>query len=259
MKKAFEILGVAGLLCVLVLGGPAIADPVLEAAPNGTSLEQVDETLEDELDTRDERDPWEGFNRKMFRFNTAVDKALFRPVARGYRTMMPDPFEAGVSNFFSNLADIPSAINHMLQGDINYMMSDLSRFMINSSIGILGLFDFASKHGLPKHGEDFGETMGIWGIPKGPYLVLPFVGPSSVRDTVGWTVEFFNFDPVATFRPIRVRNSAYALRYVERRAAFLTTTDIAEQAALDPYVFYREAYLQRRAGNIRDHALPDDF
>lgn len=204
-------------------------------------------------------DPFERWNRAIFEFNTAVDDAIMRPVARGYTRMMPDPLETGVSNFFSNLGDLGSAANHLLQGDINFMFSDLSRFIINSTVGLLGFIDVASKNGLPKHGEDFGQTLGVWGFDTGPYLVLPFLGPSSGRDAVGLVADFFIFDPLVVANDEGIYWGAVTLRYIDRRAAFLEATDIAEQAALDPYLFYREAYLQRRAAQVRDGSSADDF
>jgi phospholipid-binding lipoprotein MlaA len=210
----------------------------------------------------DQRDPWESMNRSVFRFNTALDNSLFRPVARGYRAVMPDPLETGVSNFFSNLGDVTSAVNNALQGKLNATLSDASRVIVNSTLGLLGFVDFASKYGdgkLPKRGEDFGQTLGVWGFDTGPYLVLPLLGPSSARDFAGWTVDFFALDPLLLIDDDLAFYSTLTLRYIDRRAAYLTVTDLAEQAALDPYVFYREAYFQKRGVQVRDGEPPADF
>ena len=139
------------------------------------------------------------------------------------------------------------------------MFSDLSRVIVNSTLGVFGLIDIASMGNIPKRGEDFGQTLGVWGIGTGPYLVLPFLGPSSGRDFVGWAGDFFLLDPLLLVDDDAVLYSSIFLRYVDRRAAYLTATDIAEQAALDPYIFYREAYFQKRAAEVRDGRPPEDF
>ncbi len=208
---------------------------------------------------RDERDPWERGNRAVFRFNTAVDKALFRPLARGYRAVVPDPLERGVTNFFSNINDVTSAANNALQGRVNAMFSDISRVIINSTLGLLGFIDVASMHGIPKRGEDLGQTLGVWGFEPGPYMVLPFLGPSSGRDFVGIVGDFFILDPLLLIEDDATLIATISLRYLDRRAAFLTATDIADQAALDPYIFYREAYFQRRAGQVNESGASPDF
>lgn len=210
----------------------------------------------------DPRDPWESMNRSVFRFNTSLDRSLFRPLARGYRAVMPDPLETGVSNFFSNLGDVTSAVNNALQGKLNATLSDASRVIVNSTLGLLGFVDFASRYGdgkLPKRGEDFGQTLGVWGFDTGPFLVLPLLGPSSTRDFAGWTVDFFALDPLLLIDDDLAFYSTLTLRYIDRRAAFLTVTDLAEQAALDPYIFFREAYFQKRGAQVRDGEPPADF
>lgn len=235
-------------LPLLLAAGAAGAQETADAAA------AADEFFEEEPIT----DPFEPFNRAMFRFNDALDRNLLRPVARGYRAVTPDIVEQGVSNFFSNLGDLPSALNNFLQGDVNGLFSDLSRVIINTTVGVGGLIDVASKNGIEKRGDNLGQTFGVWGIPSGPYLVLPFVGPSSVRDGLGWAGEFFFVDPLLLVDDSLTYWSLVSLRYVDRRALFLTASDLAEQAALDPYIFYRESYLQQRAADIDGSAL-DDF
>lgn len=249
-----RLLAAACLLCLASTAG-AQTQGGIEPAAWPPAEDDFDDSFEETTDY----DPFERWNRAVFEFNKAVDDAVMRPVARAYTRMMPDPLEKGVSNFFSNLNDLGSAANHLLQGDINYMFADLSRFIINSSVGLLGFFDVASRNGIPKHGEDFGQTLGVWGFDTGPYLVLPFLGPSSGRDAVGLAGDFFMFDPLVVANDDGIYWGAVTLRYVDRRAAFLEATDIAEQAALDPYIFYREAYLQRRAAQVRDGSSADDF
>lgn len=245
----------AASLLLFCTGAPAqTADDGDLAAP-----QPADPFAETFTDDDDSRDPLERWNRAVFEFNDAVDRTVMRPVARGYRRVMPDPFERGIRNFFSNLGDLGSAANHLLQGEMDFVVSDISRFIINTSVGLLGFRDVASEHGYPKHGEDFGQTLGVWGFGTGPYLVLPFLGPSSVRDTVGLAGEFMVFDPLFVAGDDGVYWGAVTLRYIDRRAALLEATDIAEQAALDPYVFYREAYFQKRAAEVRDGPATGDF
>jgi len=238
--------------CALFCSGAAIAQTGAE-----TTVEAG--AYADEFAPEPNPDPFEGWNRAMFKFNDALDRAFFRPVARGYEGITPDIVEEGIGNFFSNLADVPSAANNLLQGDINGMFSDLSRVLINSTAGLLGFIDFAGMHGIHKRGEDLGQTLGVWGFEPGPYLVLPLLGPSSVRDTLGWAGEFFWADPLLAIDDSTVYWSMVSLRYVDRRAAYLAASDIADQAALDPYIFYREAYLQKRALDVTNGSASDDF
>lgn len=240
---------------VLLIGGSTVV--AQERVSDATGVPGA--TTEDFLEEESDPDPFENFNRAVFRFNDALDRTVLRPVARGYRAITPDIVEQGISNFFSNLGDIPSALNNFLQGDINGMFSDLSRVIINTTVGVGGLIDVASKNGIEKRGDDLGQTFGIWGIESGPYLVLPFIGPSSVRDGVGWAGEFFFVDPLLLVDDSVTYWSLVSLRYVDRRAIYLTATDLADQAALDPYVFYRESYLQKRAADIRGKSALDDF
>ena len=162
-------------------------------------------------------DPLEGYNRAMFKFNDGVDKAIIKPVASGYKAVMPGFARTGVTNFFSNLGDIWIGINNVLQGKVGAGASDFGRFAINTTVGIFGLFDVASNAGLDKHNEDFGQTFGRWGAGSGPYIVLPFLGPSDARDSVG-TVFDMHFDPVSNHDPVDERNAAILLRVTSQRA-----------------------------------------
>lgn len=203
----------------------------------------------------DPRDPLEPLNRSIYKFNDAVDKAVIKPVATGYKDVIPDVIRNAVGNFFSNLDDVLVLLNDLLQFKLSQAASDFSRLVWNSTIGIAGLVDVATPMELPKHNEDFGQTMGYWGIGNGPYLVLPFFGPSTLRDTVGKAVDA-NFDPVMQHDPVPERNSAIAIDGVDTRSRLLNTEEILDEASLDRYVFLRDAYLQRRRGLVYDGNPP---
>lgn len=193
-------------------------------------------------------DPFEGFNRAMFGFNEGVDKAVLQPVAKGYKAVVPEPARECVGNVFSNINDIFVGFNSLLQGKVGDAISDVCRVVVNTTVGLLGCFDVASKIGLEKHDRDFGQTFGKWGFGSGPYLVLPFLGPSTVREGIG-TLIYTNLDPVWADH-VRTRNVLYSLRAVNRRAELLEAGNVLEEAALDKYSFVRDAYLQRRQGMI---------
>jgi len=199
----------------------------------------------------DPRDPWEGFNRSMYSFNDMLDRAAIKPLAQGYNAIVPAPVNKGVSNFFSNLDDVTSAINNLLQFKVERAVSDLGRVVVNTTIGVGGLFDVASNMDLPKYGEDFGQTLGTWGAASGPYLVLPLIGSSSGRDAVGVVVDWFT-DPVNYVEDDTVRWGLHGLDLVDTRADLLNASRVVEQAALDPYAFVRDAYLQRRNSAVYD-------
>ena len=202
----------------------------------------------------DPQDPWEGFNRSMFEFNQTLDKALIRPVAELYQKVTPDPIDRSVTNFFGNLNDVLVVMNDLLQFKLEQAVSDLGRIVANTTFGVLGLFDVATRFGLEKHDEDLGQTMGYWGMDTGPYLVLPVLGPSSLRDTVGRAGEFA-VSPLDVFDG-PARWTLRGVHAVDSRADLLSVTRIAETAALDEYVFVRDAYLQRRQYLVYDGAPP---
>ncbi|MYM69583.1 VacJ family lipoprotein [Pseudoduganella sp. FT55W] len=195
------------------------------------------------------RDPYEGFNRAMFEFNDTVDTYALKPVATAYKTVTPGFVQTGVGNFFGNLSDAWSSINNLLQGKGEDGMSDFARFALNSTLGIVGLFDIASEAGLPKHKEDFGQTLGVWGVPSGPYVMLPLLGPSTVRDTAALPADIAG-DIWRYKDPTNVRNIGTALRVVDTRAGLLDASTLLEDAALDRYEFIRDGYLQRRESQI---------
>jgi len=202
----------------------------------------------------DPRDPIEGFNRAMFTFNDTLDRVLIKPVAKGYRAIMPAPVDTGITNFFSNLDDIGSAINNLLQFKLKRSASDVGRIVVNSTVGILGFIDVASNINLEKYGEDFGQTFGYWGVGHGPYLVLPFFGPSGVRDGIGLYLDSFT-DPVTYVDPVEVKNTLIVLRAIDKRSDLLGASAVVEEAALDKYEFMRDAYIQKRESDINDGDL----
>lgn len=197
----------------------------------------------------DPRDPLEPMNRGVQRFNDAVDEAVFKPVARGYVSVTPSPVRTGVSNFFGNLGDLWSSVNAGLQLRPRETAENLMRFSVNTVLGFGGLLDIASEAGIPRTRIDFGQTMGRWGVPSGPYVVLPLLGPSTARDTAGLLVDAEG-DLVAYVDDVPTRNSLYALRIVDTRAQLLGATNLLEGAALDKYSFTRDFYLNRRQSQI---------
>jgi phospholipid-binding lipoprotein MlaA len=202
-----------------------------------------------------DKDPVEGFNRAMFAFNEGLDKAVIKPVAQGYEAVLPTPVRTGVTNFFGNIADLFIGVNNLLQGKPDQAAGDLMRVAINTTIGILGVFDVASEAGLDKHEEDFGQTFGRWGVGDGAYVVLPFFGPRTVRDTVGLVLDV-KADPVGNVDHVPTRNTLLALRIVDTRADLLPADKVIEEAALDKYTYVRDGYLQRRRNLIHDGNPP---
>ena len=201
------------------------------------------------------RDPLEPLNRAVFGFNDSLDSAVIKPVATGYRAVVPGIVRTGVSNFFSNLEDVWVAVNDVLQGKFQEGLDDFGRVLINSTFGVAGLFDFASDMGIQKRNEDFGQTLGRWGVGSGAYLVLPILGPSTVRDGFGFLLDT-QADLVFQIDGVRAHNSLYAARAISNRANLLDATSVIEQAALDKYAFVREAWLQRRRNLVYDGDPP---
>lgn len=200
------------------------------------------------------QDPFENFNRAMFRFNDTVDQAALKPAAKVYKTL-PDFVQIGVGNFFGNLEDGWTAVNNLLQGKLEDGLSDVMRFTFNSTFGLGGLLDIATEAGLQKHKEDFGQTLGKWGVRSGPYVVLPLLGSSTVRDVVALPADI-EADPWHHIRPAHTRNIGSVMRIVDQRAAVLDASNLIEEAALDRYEFVRDAYLQRRQNRVYDGDPP---
>ena len=204
------------------------------------------------------QDPLEGFNRGVFAFNEAADKVVIKPLAQGYDTVVPLPGKVVVSNFFSNVGDPWIAVNNLLQGKPREALSDLGRFLINTTVGILGTFDVATEMGLEKHNEDAGQTFGRWGVGEGAYVVWPIIGPRTVRDSVGFVVDGYA-DPVWYVSDVSTRNSLAGLRFVITRAQLLPLDKTVSEAALDKYAYVRNAYLQRRRSLIYDGSPPREL
>lgn len=209
---------------------------------------------------KDPRDPLESYNRAMYTFNDTFDRAVFKPVAEGYNKVMPQPVNTGISNFFSNLDDVLVLFNDLLQFKFKQGVSDFSRLTWNTTVGLFGFFDVASHMDLPKHNEDFGQTLGYWGVGSGPYIVLPFLGPSTLRDGTGLIADW-QADPLARVENDQARWGLLGLKAVDTRAGLLRATRILETASLDPYTFMRDAYLQRRENLVYDGNPPikDEF
>lgn len=203
----------------------------------------------------DPRDPFEGWNRGVYKFNDKFDDYLARPVAQTYEDWVPREVRDRVRNFFGNLADPFIGINNMLQGKFSEGFDDWTRFILNTTVGLVGIHDVATDFGLEKHNEDFGQTFGRWGAGTGPYLVLPIFGSSNLRDGVGLAADMYS-DPLSEVRPIDLRNSAIATRAVQIRADLLGASRVLGEAALDRYVFQRDAYLQRRRSLVYDGRPP---
>lgn len=202
------------------------------------------------------QDPWETYNRNMYRFNMALDRAVLKPAAETYQSVVPEPARIGISNFYSNIEDVSNTVNNLLQGKVNTGLADLGRFLINSTLGLGGLVDIATAAGIEKSSEDFGQTLGVWGVPSGPYFVIPFLGPSSARDAPARYVDprlFYDRDIANVF----VRNSLLALDVVRLRASVLRADRLLEEAGgIDEYAFVRDAWLQRRLKQVYDGRPP---
>jgi phospholipid-binding lipoprotein MlaA len=202
-------------------------------------------------------DPFESYNRAMFSFNDGIDAYILKPVAEGYDAVMPSPVKTGVANFFSNLDDLFVIINDLLQFKFAQAASDAGRFIFNTTFGFFGLIDVGSSIGMPKHNEDLGQTLATWGVGDGPYVVLPFFGPRTMRGTAAFIVES-NFDPVYAIKDDVSLYSTVFLRAVDIRYDLLKASRIVDQAALDKYSFIRDAFLQRRKSLIYDGNPPED-
>lgn len=193
-------------------------------------------------------DPYEDFNRSMFSFNETVDKYALKPIAKGYDAVTPNAVQKGVSNFFSNLGEIPNTFNNLLQGKWDETASSTFRFVVNSTFGVFGLFDVASEMGLKQYKEDFGQTLGYWGVDSGPYLMLPFFGPSTVRDASGMVVDYSLYDGLDLYDVSEDDKwAARGLNVIQLRAKYLSAENMVFG---DRYSFIRDVYLQSRAGDV---------
>lgn len=208
------------------------------------------------------KDPLEGVNRGIYKFNDIADKAVLKPVASGYKAITPSPLRKGINNFFNNLGSITSVLNNLLQLKFANAFSEAGRFVINSTFGLAGFIDVAAMDNVPVHKEDFGQTLGHWGVGPGAYLVLPFLGPSGVRDATGFVFDIVTTDPIQythNIGQVRLHNQLRIAQFVDKRAEFLPGSDLLDEASLDPYAFMRDAYLQRRASLVQDGLVPKDL
>ena len=204
-------------------------------------------------------DPFESFNRSMFAFNEGVDKYAFKPVAQGYDFIMPSFASKGVTNFFSNVDDIVVFFNQLLQFKFSAAAATSARFVFNTTFGLLGLIDVASHMDLYKKNEDFGQTLAVWGVPSGPYLVLPFLGPLTVRDTAGLAVDWTYFDPIFKRQTLEQSLVTLTIKYIDIRASLLKASNILDETVPDKYAFVRDAWTLRREFLIYDGNPPEDF
>ncbi len=202
-----------------------------------------------------EEDPFESVNRAVFRFNDTLDTYTLKPLAKGYQKVTPDFVEQRVTNVFANLGDVINLSNNLLQGKVRDAGVDTSRLLFNTTFGVLGLFDVATEMGLARNDEDFGQTLGVWGFGSGPYIVLPLLGPSSVRDAVGRVPDAY-LQPYPYISPVSARNTLFAAELVDTRAQLLAAERMITG---DRYVFIRNAYLQNREFRTRDGEVFDDF
>jgi phospholipid-binding lipoprotein MlaA len=201
-------------------------------------------------------DPLQGFNRGVQAFNDTADRFVLKPVAKGYKKVTPEIIRRGIGNFFDNLASPLVIVNQLLQGKIKQGVSDTGRFLMNSTLGLGGLFDPASNAGMPQHEEDFGQTFAKWGIGRGPYLVIPFLGPSDVRDGAGAVLNYVVNPTRYIITDAKTRYSLMALNFVQIRAGLL---DAEKLISGDRYIFLRDAYLQRREFLNKDGQVNDEF
>ncbi len=203
--------------------------------------------------TQQNIDPLEGMNRSIYGFNETVDDAVMKPVAKTYKSVMPDIAEKGVNNFFNNLKDVVTVVNDLFQFKIHHAANDAGRVLVNTTAGILGLIDVHSMSGGERRKEDFGQTLAFYGWETSAYLVVPFLGPSTVRDASGLMVDTLFIDPITYIDHVATRNSVRVLQFIDARAELLNVSSILDQAALDPYAFQRDSYLQYRENLINDN------
>ena len=201
-------------------------------------------------------DPFEPFNRSMFAFNEQVDKYAFKPVAKGYNFIMPDIASKGVTNFFSNVDDIVVFFNQLLQFKLSDAAVTSARLVFNTTFGLFGLIDVATPMGLPKKNEDFGQTLAVWGVGSGPYLVMPFLGPLTLRDTAGLAVDWTYFDPIFDRQTLRASLVTLTVKYIDIRAGLIKASNILDDTVPDKYSFVRDAWMLRREFLIYDGNPP---
>jgi phospholipid-binding lipoprotein MlaA len=209
------------------------------------------------LTSQKENDPLEPMNRVVHSFNEKADEYVMEPVAKGYQAITPDSVDNGITNFFRNLDDVVVFVNDILQLKFKQAGSDGGRFLVNTTVGVLGFMDVATDMGMPKHNEDFGQTLGAYGVGTGPYIVLPFLGPSNLRDTVGVYADTF-VDPIFGFKGSDALWAVMGVKYTDLRADLITTKNVLDEASLDQYEFLRSGFFQRREYLVYDGNPPED-
>ncbi|MEE9447319.1 MAG: VacJ family lipoprotein [Arenicellales bacterium] len=248
IQQCFKQLRVVLLMVVLgaMLGGCSSLQK--------QKFEMMSDTIKAELEQKNS-DPFEKMNRSVYKFNDGLDKAILKPVAEAYAGHIPQTVRRSVANFFSNLWEPNTAINAFLQGRPEIAVESLARFLVNSTIGMLGLFDVASPMGVPHHDEDFGQTLAVWGMGNGPYIMLPFFGPSNLRDVGGKIVQYATTDLVSPLFDDEAQLFASGLRLLDQRAHLLGADETLAMQ-VDPYLFLRESYRQSRLVKIHNGVLP---
>jgi phospholipid-binding lipoprotein MlaA len=232
--------------------------------PRGASVFGQNPSITDSVPTAEsqltgsQHDPLEPINRFTFAVNLKADEWAIKPAAQAYRAVIPTPVRTGVQNVFGNIADLWTGANNLMQGKINEAKTDATRVVINSTIGVVGVVDFASDWGYPKHKEDFGQTLGAWGVPAGPYIVLPLLGPSTLRDSVAQIGVDVHASPFRYLADPGARNSITAVRLTDSRSRLLDREKALQGVALDQYLFVRDAYLQRRQAQVLDGRSADE-
>ncbi|HYR26646.1 MAG TPA: VacJ family lipoprotein [Aquabacterium sp.] len=207
--------------------------------------------------TRNPQDPLEPWNRQVFAFNESVDAHILKPVAEGYVKVTPDPVRHGITNVFANISDVWTTANLFLQGRLRDGAQSTMRVMVNSTLGLAGLIDLATPMQLPRFHEDLGQTLGVWGTPPGAYIVWPFLGVSTVRDSVTYVGDY-HFSAANLVDRARERNVIRGVQVVDTRAQYLSASDLLDDISLDKYAFMRDAYLQRRESLIHNGEVPTD-
>lgn len=252
-------LGLALILAVqpVVCQAADAATPAAAAASAAADNDEEDEPTPTPVRSPSPKDPWEGFNRAVFSFNETLDEAVLKPVAEGYRKVLPSPVRTGISNFLDNIGDVWSAANHLLQGKVMSAGAMTLRVATNTVFGLGGLLDPASEMGLERQPEDLGQTLGVWGVPPGPYVMLPFLGPSTLRDTVATPVDRYA-GPTALVSSTPEVVGVASLQLVSTRAGLLGASNLLDQIALDKYGFLRDLYLSRRRSQVYDGNPPEE-
>lgn len=243
------------LLALLVASAPAVAaDADVDRVGAGAADAAAAPGAAAAAPVVNPADPWEGFNRKVYRFNDRLDRHVAKPLAKGYVRVLPKPLRSGITNFFRNLKTPVVMLNDLLQAKPRAAGQDLSRFLVNSTLGFVGFVDAAGKLGMPRNDEDFGQTLAVWGVPNGPYLVLPLLGPSTVRDAGGFAVDVVS-DPVTVELEEGPSAAVWSVKFLNTRANLL---DVEEIIQGDRYLFMRDLYLQSRAFAVKDGVMESD-